>query len=88
MDWITHTITTMASTAGLSSLGRQLAALQQASGQRQAKGRDSLLFGSREAEDVDLETIAGMGANGFAQLVARDARLKYRPSSHPHTLPH
>ena len=56
----------------MSSLSRQLGALHTASGQRRSKGRDSLLWHAREAEDVDLDTIVGMAENGVEELAQLD----------------
>lgn len=58
-----------------SSLARQLNVLQSATGQRKSRGRDSLLWHARDAEDVDLDTIAGMAQNGVAELAQLDGRL-------------
>ena len=57
------------------SLARQLNVLQSATGQRKSRGRDSLLWHARDAEDVDLDTIAGMAQNGVAELAQLDGRL-------------
>jgi hypothetical protein len=41
-----------------------------------AKGRASLIYHAREAEDVDAETVFGMAANAFVQLCRVDPRLE------------
>lgn len=58
-----------------SALAKQLDRLRGESARTKAKGRASILFHAREAEDVDAETVHGMATNGFAQLCKMDPRL-------------
>ena len=58
-----------------SRLSKQLEALRGESVRTKKAGVASLLFGKREAQDVDLETVYGLASNGFVELCSVDGRF-------------
>ena len=63
----------------MSSLQRQLAQIANRSGTKQNVRRariPSLLFDAKKAEHIDVETIWGLGLNGFMELRKKDHRLE------------
>jgi U3 small nucleolar RNA-associated protein 10 len=59
----------------MSALAKQLDRIRGETARTKAKGRASILFHHREAEDVDAETIFGMASNAMVLLCKSDHRL-------------